>query len=272
MPIIIVDVPTITLTLVGPVIPQSVQIAMAGLTPGYTVLVTGQAGSYTWTVRGGNGTTITADQLILTDAATPLNIPVTYTVSIEQNPFTAGPITVPYLTDTHVLQSLDGRTVVPFHWFDNDDPRVPRMRSRVFEVAGRTTPVGRFDVSAGESGELSIRTTATGTAALLSHLQTAGPNLLLRTDGTVRDLPAVAYIFVMGAPRKLWAGVEDRTARVWTLDFEVITDPEPDQILPTSTWADFDAAWVGRTSTEFDTEMFGVKSTDFDRIDWTQYA
>lgn len=268
MPVVIVDAPAITLTLVGPVSPQSVQIAIAGLTPGMSIVVTGQAGTYTWSVRGGT-TTIAAAQLILTDAATPINVPCTYTVTVEGVPFVAGPITVPYADDTHVLQSLDGRTVIPFRWMDNADPRTMDMRVVSFAIPGRPDPVVRYDVTAGESGELRIRTTMAVTALLRTHMRTESPVLVARTDGTIRDLAAVAYVLLTGVSNDLWEGVEDRTARVWTLRFDAITDPDPYSVLPSSTWDDFDTVWAALTWDDFDLEEAGITWDDFDRIDWT---
>lgn len=267
MPIVLVDAPSVLLALVGAVTPKAVQVAISGLTAGQAIVVTGAAGGYTWRVRGGSGVA-TGAQLVLTDAAAPINVPVTYTVTVDGQDFAAGPITVPSVHD-YVLQSLDGRVVVPFEFHGHEDPRDLALRSTLLQVPGRTTPVVLWDVAAGESGQWDIRTTPTATQALLDQLTDRGPVMLLRTDGSIYDQPAVQYITITSASRTRFAFDGQR---LWSLGFVVIDDPEPDQVLPTSTGADFDAAWAGRTGADFDAEWAALTWADFDRTDWTQYA
>lgn len=266
-PIVLVDVPSISLSLVGSFTPQSVQLVITGVTAGQSLHVTGDAAGHAWTVRGGAGAVGSA-QVILVDAATPLNVPITYTVTVEGQPFTAAPITVPFGSE-YVLQSLDGRTVVPFEWHGADDSRDIHLRSVLFDVPGRSHPLARWDTAGGETVALPIRTTPAATAALLAQLRTAGPVMLLRTDGSIYDIPAVQYLIITRAPRALF-GFDG--LRLWTLTYEVIDDPEPDAILATSTWDDFDVAYAASTWDDFDAEWAGSTWDDFDRTDWTQYA
>lgn len=266
MSIVLVDAPSIAVALVGPVTPQSVQVAIAGLTPGQSLVVTGNAAGATWPVRGGTGS-VPSEQLLLTDAAAPLNVPITYTVTLDGQPFESDSIVVPF-DDGYVLQSLDGRTVIPFRWHDNADPRETHMRTRLFDVPGRSAPVVRWDVSGGEAGELLIRTEPTATETLRTHLRTKGPVLLVRTDGQLLDLDPVQYVAITRATRSV-LGFDG--LRLWSLSIEVITDPEPSTVLPSSTWDDFDAAYAALTWDDFDAEWAGLEWTDdFDRTDWSQ--
>lgn len=268
---VLVDVPTISVALAGTGTPQSVQIAIGGLTPGQSLVVTGSiAGGFTWTVRGG-AQVITAEQVVLTDTASPINVPITYTVTIEDQAFTSDAITVPFADGDFLLQGLDGSSTVPFVWHATGDPRDMRVRSIAMDVPGRDRPVSRWDVTGGESGRLAIRTTRIATDTLLTHLRTRGPVMLLRTNGQIRDLDAVAYLMITGATRRLWDAVVGgslSTDRVWDLAFEVIGDPEPGAILPTATWDDFDEVYAASTWDDFDSEWSGSTWLEFDREDW----
>lgn len=272
MSIVLVDAPSIDVTLVGASTPQSVQIVLGGLTPGQVLEVTGTAVGASWPVRGGSNT-IPAETMILTDATAPLNVPIVYAVRIDGQAFTSSAITVPFADGRYVLQSLDGRTTIPFTWRANGDPRELQMRSAAFEVPGRPTPVARWDVAAGEEGALRIRTSRANTEALRQHLRTVGPVMLLRTDGQLRDLEPSQYLLIRSANRVLWdavvAGGGLSTDRVWSLAFTVLDDPEPGVILPSATWDDFDAAYAGLTWDDFDAEWSGLTWDDFDRTDWS---
>lgn len=271
MSIVLVDAPSISVALVGAGSPQSVQIVIGGLTPGQSIEVIGTAAGASWPVRGGTGS-VSSETTILTDATGALNVPIVYTVTLDGVPFNSAPITVPF-AGRYVLQSLDGRTTIPFTWRANGDPRDMRLRSQTFEVPGRTNPVVRWDVAAGEDGRLEIRTSRSGTEALRHHLRTVGPVMLVRTDGQIRDLEPSQYILIESARRVLWdavdAGGAKSTDRVWSLGFTVLDDPEPGTILPSSTWDDFDAAYAGLTWDDFDAEWAGLTWDDFDRTDWT---
>lgn len=265
MSIVLVDAPSIDVALVGAGSPQSVQIVIGGLTPGQSIEVTGTAAGVSWSVRGGTGS-VPSETMILTDAIAPLNVTIVYTVTLDGWPFESDPITVPYAAGRYVLQSLDGRTVIPFAWHDNGDPRETNLRSIGFAVPGRPDPVARWDISAGESRELVIRTSPAATAALVEHLRRTGPVMLLRTDGTLRDFEPSTYLLISRAGRVLHGTAGDR---VWTLRVETLDDPEPGTILPTATWDDFDDAYSALTWDDFDAEWSGLTWDDFDRTDWS---
>lgn len=268
----------VVLSLVGPTEPRAVQVAVTGLSGGEVVTVAGSAAGHSWSVRGGRSVTVSGSVLRLVDVATPINAPVTYTVTVDGVEHVEGPITVPYTppageSPTGVLQSLDGRVVVPIaRWLRNDDPRDLHLRSVALAVPGRDTVVGRWDVAAGESGVMDVRLSPASSAALERHLRTVGPVLLVRTHGSVRDLPAVQYVMLTAVPRELSRVHGHYSDRVWSLRFELIDDPEPDTIVPISTWDDFDAAFADLTWDDFDAEMAGMTWDDFDALDWTQYA
>lgn len=268
MPIVLIDAPGVELALVGPVEPRAVQIVLSGLTAGQQVTVTGTAGAFTWTVRGGHAAIVTGDTLRLTDVATPINIPITYAIDVDGVVSTVGPVTVPCAAP-YVLQSEDGRTAVAFEYHGHEDERELLQRVTALQVPGRRAPVARWDVAGGESGSWLIRTTPAGTAALLEHLRATGPAMVLRTDGTIYDQQAVEHLLITAAQRSRFAFDGER---MWSLRFVVIDDPEPELVIPVSTGDDFDAAWAGLTWMDFDLEMAGLTGDEFDAIDWTQYA
>lgn len=270
MPGVLVDVPVVVVTLVGASSPQVVQIAVSGLTPGQTVTVTGSAAGATWQVRGG---AIVADagQVILTDVLAPLNVPITYTATVDDITVAADPVTIPY-ADRYVLQSLDGRTVIPFVLVSNGLPREVAMRSQAFDVPGRSTPVVRWDTDGGDSGQVVIRTDVSGTQVLRTHLRESGPLLVMRTDGSVRDLPPAEHWLLRSATRAMWDAVEgDQMSRdrLWSLSYDVIDDPEPSVIVAVSTWDDFDEVYADSTWDDFDAEWAGGTWDEFDRTDWS---
>jgi hypothetical protein len=263
----------VTVTLVGADAPQSVQIAVTGLSGGEVVSVTAQAGTFTWAVRGGDVTAVTS-QVVFVDAATPINTAITYTADVDGTPYEAAPVTVDYDGDA-VLTSLDGRTAIGITLQANQLPRTVGVRSVGFDVPGRPDPVVRWDVATAETGELLVRTTVTGTSDLRAHLRGTGPVLMLRTDGDARDLDPVEILRLTAVASALVdevTGSTMSTDRAWSLSYQVITDPAPATLLPTATWDDFDAAWAGVNGDDFDTEMAALDGNDFDLIDWTQYA
>lgn len=266
MPIVLVDAPSVTTNLVGPVEPRSVQLVVTGLTPGQSLAVTGEASGVSWPVR--SPAVVPAERVTVVDTATPISVPITYTVTVAGVPFEQAPVTVPYAAGTAVLQSPDGRTVVPFAWHDNGDPREPGLRSVSYAVPGRSDRPVRWDVASGEAGELVIRTSPTAVDALRSHLRSRGPVLLLRSAGVHPGLPVVSYLLVTRAPSRRFSSVGDR---VWTLSVEYITDPEPSSVLvAAATPEDFDAVYASATPEDFDAQWASATPEEFDLVDWTQ--
>ena len=250
--------------------PRAVQVAITGLTVGAPFLVTGAlADGTTWTVRGGNGQTVTATTAILADVSTPINVPVTYTAAqTGLTPATSAPITVPY-SGRYVLQSLDGRTAIPVTMLADASSRSTFVRTVSFAVPGRTTPVIRWDVSGGESGSFDVMLPRSSSDALRTLLTTGAPAVAFRSDGTVYDWPAsFLCVITSAASRMLSQGYTDR---IWTLGYTVIADPEPSTVLAASDWDDFDATYAAQTWDQFDAYWSTLTWDDFDATDWSTF-
>ena len=255
----------------GATTPQILRVTVTDLTPGLEFTVTGSiASGFSWTVPGGNGQPAVGTTAILADVATPVDVTVTYAVVHGAAAATSSPVTVPY-AGGYVLQSLDGRTAIPFVWQDNGDPRDIALRVSAFDVPGRAHPVTRWDVSAGETGELRVRMTHAASDTLRTYLRTRGPLLVIRTDGEVRGIDAVQIVALHSVTSALWGGITDLTARVWVLRFTVIDAPDLSTALAASTWDDFDSVWSALTWTGFDTEWASLTWDAFDATDWSTY-
>lgn len=263
----------ISASLVGTSTPKAVQVVVTGLTNGQAYVIRGKFGTVKWAVRAGSGTS-DGTQVIRSDLFAPINTPVSYEVEVVEVDgavaATSSPITVPYTGpdsdgSKYVLTSLDGKSAAGFTWQDNGDPREVAVRASRFEIPGRARPVVMYDVAAGEDGALVVNTEDANTAAMLALVR-AGAPLLLRTDGTVRDLAPVEIVHIISAGRILTGA---RNQRRWTLGFTVIDDPEPLTVVPTSTWADFDRAYTGSTWNTFNTEWAGSTWNVFDLEDWS---
>lgn len=256
----------IACALIGAQSPQAVQISVTGATIGDAYTVTGAWAGGVWTVRGGDSTIAATSQILLVDVASPINVPLTYTVSHDADgvSVTSSAITVPH-PDQEVLTSVDGLQVIRFQRRLNDGaPRALTMRSQIYPIPGRLLPGVRFDVTAGESMSLVVDTIDDDTDNLFALLRSGGL-ALLRNDGTVRDTPAVQFLLVADAPSVL-NGIDN--ARTWSLSCQVVDDPEPDVIVVVDTWDELDAVYSTLTWTNFDTEWSTKTWDQFDREDW----
>ncbi len=256
----------ITATKVGAQSPQAVLLTVSGATLGDSYTVTGLWSGLQWTVRGAASAVAPGTQLLAVDVAFPINVPIVYTVTHDADGATASAaaVTVPY-AGRAVLSSIDSLTVVnPSRIGNNGAPRERILRTALFPIPGRTTPVVRSDVTAGLQAELVVDTIDTDTDAL-DALIAAGGVMMLRTDGSFRDLPAVELMSVQSAPSAL-LGVDD--VRTWTLGYQVISDPEPSAVIAIDTWDDFDSVYALLTWTNFDTEWSTGTWNQFDVVDW----
>lgn len=263
----------VTAILAGGGYPQATQVTVTGLTVGVAFSVTASTpDGWSWTVRGGNGQLATATTAVLADISTPLGEPITYTAAqTGWSPASATPVTVPF-TGRYILQSLDGRVSIPFLWRDTGDQLETSMRAVAFEIPGRTTPVIRWDVSAGDSGEISAHMPRAASDALRAQLRTSGPVMVLRTDGAVRDIDPVQYVVITKATREMFGASNGfGTDRIWSLAYLVIADPEPSMVLAASNGDDFDAAYSALTGTDFDAEWASLAWDDFDATDWSTH-
>jgi hypothetical protein len=261
---------SITATLTGSTSPQKVSVVVAGLTVGDTYDVAGVWSGGSWAVRGGSGVA-TSTQVVLVDVASPVNVPVTYQVIASSGSATSSAVTVGWDDggeSKYLLQSLDGSISVGFTWLDDAGPREVPIRSNLLEVAGRRGMVAALEVPGFDTGTLTARLTAAGSLALRDLLVAGRGLALLRTDGAVRDLPAVDFVALTRAPSELFGTGTDRT---WSLSYQVIGDPEPSTVVPLSTWDDFDAAYALSTWSAFDSEWTGLTWDLFDRTDWTTH-
>lgn len=240
---------TLTATLVPSGDPNPVQVVLAGVPSGTAYTVTGTALESSWPVPGGQGVS-TGAQVILVDNRSALNAPVTYTATVGGVTYAAAPVTVAF-PDRYVLQSLDGQTAAQFVWRANGLPREYEFGSHASAVPGRRRPPVRFAPGGDGGGSLSLRADRANTARL-EDLLLSGRPLVLRTDGAIRDLPAVDLILPRSAGTVTWDavtrdGVPD--GRVWSISYLLVDDPEPSTVLSAWTWDDFDAAMASRTWT-----------------------
>ena len=262
---------TVTAALVGSGVPRDLQVVVGGLAAGQRYLVEGLAAGTSWTVRGGRGVS-TGATLILGDTQTPLNVPVTYRVTVNDVMLWASaPVTVA-APEKYALQSLDGnKTAIP-RLMSNRLPRSLDVRAASFAIPGRSRPVVRMDTTGDGGGQLLLDTTGTETGDLYDLLA-AGRPIVIRTDGDVRDMAPVDVVLITDASSALTdARIQDGNTRRWTLTYLLIDDPDPDAILSLSTWDDFDAVYAGQPWTAFDTQWSGSTWDDFDRFDWEGQA
>lgn len=263
---------SVAASLVGTAPPRYVQVVVSGLTVGDAYEVRGNWDDGSWSVRAGHGDATSSSQLVLNDVQTPVNVPIWYTVRVNgADAGTSPAVTVDY-QNRYVIQSLDGKTSAAFTWLDNGDPREAITRTAAFTIPGRPTPVVMYDIPAGVDGELAVSTPRLETENLWALVRSGAP-VLLRTDGRVRDLEAVQFAHIMSVHNELsGAGFGTTEDRRWTLRYTVIADPEPNTLVPASTWDDFDAAYAGLTGAAFDADWAGLTGDAFDREDWALRA
>lgn len=263
--------PAITASLVSSDVPQAVQVVVTGVAAGVGVLVEGTTGDgSTWGVPGGDRVS-DGGQIVLTDTRSALNTPVTYRLTTDGSVFTSAPLTVAY-DGQAVLQSLDGQTTVEFVWRENGLPQEPEIAAVAFSVPGRQRPPVRFVPAGDGGGSLSIRTSRVNSERLTSLIR-AGRPVVMRTDGAVRDFPAVELLLLTSVSSELWPVVTAQgmsTDRVWSLSYLLVDDPEPGSAITAFTWDDFDAAMEGRTWDDFDALFDASTWNDFDTYDWDQ--
>jgi len=264
---------TITASLVDAGDPRPVQIILTGVPAGSHYTVTGTAGDSSWPVPGGVGVS-EGEQIVLVDNRSALNVAVVYTALVDGVTYETYPVYV-VAQGKYVLQSLDGRRSVQFVLQANGLPRDVVVRSQTFDVPGRPRPPGRYAEGGDGGGALALRTSREDSAEMHALVR-AGRPVVLRTDGTVRDFPAVTLLVLMEASSQMWDAVdaltgEMSTERVWDLGYVIVNDPEPGRVLAAFTWDDFDEAMTGLTWDDFDAMFAGSTWDDFDTTDWGQY-
>jgi hypothetical protein len=261
----------ITATVVGSVSPQAVQVAVSGMASGDAFEVVGVWSGGSWPVRGGTGVA-DGSLLVLTDFAAPINVPVTYRVTTGIDVIDSAPVTVAFGA-RYALSSLDGRVVVPAAagrglLMDNGLSRSRGMRQAVFNIPGRSDPVAIVDRPTSGTGELVARTDRDG-SRLMDALLDLGGMALLRTDGSVRDLPASTFLLIMAVSSSLTGHADDRD---WTLGYRLMADPEPGTVVTASDLDDLEAAYAGLTLGDVKAEWAGLTLDDFAVEDWASRA
>lgn len=267
MSYVLVDGIGIETTLVGSTAPRPVQVVIEGLSAGQSVVVHGSSGGRSWPIPGGAFAAVEG-QVVLVDNRAPVNVPITYAVTVDGVTINSAPVTVAYHAD-HLLQSLDGRTVVDFVWRDNSLPYQSTVRSVTFDVPGRRRPPVRFAPGGDGGGRIEVRTDSANTGRMADLLRPGRP-VVLRTNGSVRDFPPTELVLVQQASSVLYEAFNARDNRVWDMAFIFVDDPEPGTVVAAFTWEDFDAAWDGRTWEDFDAYFSGLTWDDLDRMDWTE--
>ncbi|WP_344250985.1 hypothetical protein, partial [Isoptericola hypogeus] len=182
-------------------------------------------------------------------------------------------ITVPWAPANgdgrYLVQSLDGRTVVPIAaWIDNQLPQAPVLHTTGFDVRGRRRPVMVFAV-AGEGTMQVVWRLDRAASDLLDKIIADGGGIALRTDGTARDLPVSDVAVITSASSALWEadnGVS--TDRVWDLELTWIDDPEPSTIPVVWDVGEVDALLAGSTVGDVDAMFAGLTVAEVDAIDW----
>lgn len=243
--------------------PAPIQIVVTGLATGQEYTVQGSYGNYRWPVPGGINVS-DGNQLVLTDNRAPFNGPLVYTVTVDGVVYQAAPIELVF-TATTVVQSLDGKTLAVVEVTDPTDPRESEHRASKFTISRRSDPVFRIDVPLTPQMELGVEADGTHSDAMKALLATGHPLVRRNTVG-LRDIPPVELLIVYSDKSRLIGAVG--TLRLFTLDAQVIGDPEPGTALAAFDWDDFDAAYVLSDWDDFDAAWSGFDWDDFDKHDW----
>lgn len=234
------------------------------LTASYT---DGLGETQSYRVRGGSGVAASA-QVVLVDVAAPVNVPVAYSLAVDGSVTVTGTTTRTYVGQD-VMVAVDGSEAVDFMWeAGGGDRRQGVRRFHASDVAGRARPPLRLDPVAGAGGgSLVAETYGADTSAMRRLLASNAPCYLLHNhDGCVEgcDLPFTDLVYVTGDSND---ALDTTTRRRWSLAYLLIDDPEPNFVVPLSTWDAFDTAFA--TWTAFDAYFAGKTWDEFDRTDWS---
>lgn len=244
--------------------PNPVQIVVQDLAPGSEYTIRGHRGDFTWTVPGGKGTS-DGTQIVLIDNRAPLNAPVTYTLTVSGASISTEPLTVNH-HGKFVLQPLNGQNpLTPKHLLKSPGERDLDIQTVLYNVAGRSRPVVRYDKTGMGGSSFSILCTRQQSAELMGMLESGRP-LVYRVT-VPSDVPSMETIAITSAASEAMPHDGDRT---WELGFTYINDPEPNRVLAAYTWAQFNEIYAGQTWAQFNTEWAGQTWSDFNTYDWGQ--
>lgn len=256
----------ITASLVGVTDPRPVQVEVTGLTIGVPYTVTASSGTWSRVVRGADAREAEATTELLVDVLTPLNAPLTYTVtSGGSSAADVDAVTVAWSRTDSVVHSLDRSTVAGFDWVDNGDPRTTTVRAEFFEVSGRARPVMVYDDALDDSGTLVADTSGADTAALRALIR-AGAPVVMRTDLGVRDVDPVDVYGVAAASRALVGAVG--TIRRWDVSWRLVDDDMAARPFRLDTFDDFNAVYSAATFADVNVTWSGMSFADVNALDW----
>lgn len=249
--------------------PGAVLIVIPGadLTDTEAWTLTGSAGYDSWNVRGGSGTGDGTTAVTLVDPACPVNVTVTYTLTVGDTTVTA--TTTRTYTGEDLIMSLDGGTVAHvLRTSAGSDTRQSARRFNVSAVPGATFPPLRLGVVAGAGGgSMQVETDSSNTETLRALLATNAPVVSLHNPSGCYDgctIPLTEMIYIT-ADRNDVFGQIVTNRRIWDLSYILVADPEPDYRVPVSTWGDMDAAGL----TFGDVDALSLTWGDLDTLDWS---
>jgi len=221
---------------------------------------------YSWTPPGGTGIGA-GEQVVLTDNRAPGNEDVVYTLVTEsgEQHSTALRVLFPEGKDT-VLQSGDARRTLAVALLAGSAEIELPTNVASFRVPGRARRVVRYDVTGDVMSTLNVLVPIAEKTPFRDLLGPGEP-IVYRFGRDIADLDRVAVIQVNGiASTRLW---QQRGLREWRLAYEIIDDPWADIRLGAFSWADFNAAFVGRSWRDFNGAFAGADWATFNRTDWT---
>lgn len=266
---------TVTASLIGATTPRQVQIEVQGLTVADQVTITGAVGTHAWTVRGGSAISATSTQVILRDALPPVNAALTYKATVNGTVYTAGStVTVTHTTD-YVLSSLDGLTIIDLAWVNTGDELDMDVTQHLSVIPGRSTPVLRYSAGGGESGTWEFVTDSAAATEGLRALIAAGAPVVMRTSGSLHDMPPIRVAAIRSARRRLASIVGEK--REWDAPWVEVADPLASTATSGVTFAHLNTVITneGGTFDDLNTYIATLGSgtfADVNRHDWESAA
>ena len=259
---VVVVVPT------GPAPVLQVTVTAGTVPAGARMVVRGRARGYSWPVRCGSATS-TGEQLVLTDALAPVNVPVSYEVAWDGGLVVSTPVVRPWAGRSLMTDTLGG-SQVDLVW-QGDDPRTSDQRVTLHTVVGRATPVAVLaPVMGAGTVSLTARTDPAGTTALVALVARGVPVALLHNPRRCYqcrrgacDVPLVTVVVLTDVSRARTAR-PDAAERAWSLRGAVVAVPEQGLLVAVSSWDDLDA----RGLTWDQVEAMGLTWDELDRVLW----
>lgn len=213
----------------------------------------------TYRPRGGSGVG-TGDQIVLTDAAAPIRVPVTYTLSTGAT----STITRPAPASDLMVSMLGSSWVAFERTARGGDQRTPETRAWFSDVPGSRLPPVRMAPTMGAGTvQIGAVTDVHDTWGMRDMLATNRPVYMLHScDMPDCDIPHVELAVITSAPStRATAG---QPGREWSLTFRPVADPEPSSIIPVAVWDDLDSAGLTWASLDALTSTWDA----FDLTDW----